>query len=68
VPLELSVDTSVLVGQRVVVKYLPGAGEYVLYTCIECIAKLPAWLQLYYTKIIGLALTQSGVPAGHCVS
>ena len=24
VPLELSVDTSVLVGQRVIVKYLPG--------------------------------------------
>ena len=28
VPLELSTDTSVLVGQRVVVKYLPGPCEW----------------------------------------
>ena len=38
VPLELDVDTSVLVGQRVVVKYLPGTSECgVCGVCVVCV-------------------------------
>ena len=31
VPLELGIDTSVLVGQRVVVKYLPAIGKQLVF-------------------------------------